>query len=171
MAQDRQIKVQNRNLDKRHLVRKNSTTRYDFLWNVEKKPFRGLAGPDDVAMIVLRYRYIKKHITYRSVEKICFIFVFTIWLQQKILLRIYFGYIDMQMTCYLHSLCLQEPQYLWYYTFPSFIDTSRNILLSLWERELLTFGGFIGDVYQIYISIFLLFCKIRIGSESNYNRL
>ena len=34
----------------------------ELLWSLWRKPFRGSA-PDDVALIVLSYRYIKEHIT------------------------------------------------------------------------------------------------------------
>ena len=124
-------------------------------------------------MIVLRYRYIKKHITYRSVEKICFIFPFSsfTWANfvfiicSHVLHRIYSNELlsplfmqrvgpstnTFDIICFLHLSTYQGTYY--------FLDGTG---------EWLTFGGYIWTLYWRRISNMYLYlssfsCPVKLG--------
>ena len=115
-------------------------------------------------MIVLRYRYIKKHITCRSVDKICFILLSIFTLAENAFFIISFYVLDryanellsplfmrvgpsntFDIICFLHLSTYQGTYY--------FLDGTG---------EWLTFGGYIWRLYwrrisnmYFYLSVFL----------------
>ena len=125
-------------------------------------------------MIVLRYRYIKKHITYRSMEKICFIFPFSTFafliICSYVLNRIYANELlsplfmqrvgpstnTFDIICFLHLSTYQATYY--------FLDGTG---------EWLTFGGYIWRLYwrrisNMYFCLSSFSCPVKIGPRLNF---
>ena len=171
MAGDGHIKLQNQKVDKRPLVQKIHVQLYPYTnyYRIHrKKPF-WKSGPDDVAMIVLRYRYIKKHITYQNMDKMCFIFLSAFTWRKDIFFIICFCVLHrygnellsplfmrvgpsntFDIICFLHLSTYQGTYY--------FLDGTG---------EWLTFGGYIWRLYwrrisNMYFYLSSFSCRVKL---------